>query len=213
MADTKWQDQWRPSSILLIRFALLLLAISLLLLVVLSAIPEASSIVSVIITVSYGVAVVGATGIVSLLAVGSLFTPQRESADWRLEAFNLAFTATIFVAAYPYLVSGLFQCLHYWYGGFSGVPSASHDIAKLLLPDLSWITFSYSYFFDSATFNTSQIWSWLPTSIQPTVWWSETLVWLFCLLSDIILFAALIYALRLIWMGTTGRLRGTELEG
>lgn len=71
--------------------------------------------------------------------------------------------------------------------------------------DANWLGFVYSWLLDSLTFNASQIGNWLPTQIQPNTWWSDWLVWLFCVVSDVILLGILLNILRLVRVVVTAR--------
>ena len=111
-----------------------------------------------------------------------------------LQTLGAALIGVAYLLGYPFLFSLVCQNFYVLFGGFSGRQA------------LDLTTYAYSWFLDSVTFNASQIWSWLPTSIKPTAWWSETLLWLFCAVSDLILFAGLVNMARVIWVVVTRRL-------
>jgi hypothetical protein len=123
----------------------------------------------------------------------------------------------IYLVGYPIVFGLLCLFLFLQYGGFAGMPS---DARAFPAPssgatgagDRGWVTFAYSWFLDSVTFNASQLGAWLPTPIHPTAWWSNALVWLFSVATDLVLFGALINVLRLAWWGITGRGTVTEQQ-
>jgi hypothetical protein len=161
-----------------------------------------------IVNVSYVLFLVGLT-----VAFGarSLYLGDIDS---RTYAFLLGASGLLPLLAYPWFFSGLCQGLSLQYGGFAGAPPAGQGL-DLAFPYPSWAIFGFSWFLDSVTFNASQLGNWLPTSIQPTAWWSNVLVWLFSVVSDALLFAVIVNILRLVGMAATGRgiERGVEQEG
>jgi hypothetical protein len=136
--------------------------------------------------------IVGVTAWELLFVIRGFFAPP----EFRCFGIMMAPIGTLALLIYPSWFGDLFQGLYSSYGGFAGVAQNA---------DAAWSTFAYSWFLDSVTFNASQIWDWLPTPIRPTAWWSDLLLWVFCLVSDFILYAGLVNMLRLLWFGVTGR--------
>jgi hypothetical protein len=102
----------------------------------------------------------------------------------------------IYPLPYSFLCAGLCSP----YGGFAGVPL--NAVSKG-----DWLTFAYSWFFDSVTTNATQLAHWPASPIQPTALWSNVLVWLFCVVSDFVLFSGLINVWRVFWHAVTRRRR------
>jgi hypothetical protein len=80
----------------------------------------------------------------------------------------------------PVSFGGLCQNLFLLFGGFAGGAQSQYD----------WFIFALSWLTDTCTFNVTQIFGWVTTSIYPTAWWSRILVSLFCFVADVILFGS-----------------------
>jgi len=161
---------------------------------------DTSSVKVVAQTVNDALWLVGWTTMVAILGVRALLFSIPFCS--RRDILGTVCSGMAILLAYPFIFAVVCQSLYRQFGGFAG----AH-------PNADWTAFAFSWLFDAVTFNASQIWEWLPTPIQPTTWWSETLVWIFCLVSDLIIFAALINLARLAWVAVTGRQQGIEQQG
>jgi hypothetical protein len=151
----------------------------------------------IVLVVFFGSIVAGFTGLELLFIIRSWFV--ENDAD----RFGAIFSSVVVVGVllfYSFVFGSSSHYLFSLYGEIADVPHIADGNA-----------FAYSWFVDTVTFNASQIWAWLPTAFRPSVWWSNMILWLFCLVSDFILYAGLINALRLVWSGVTGR--GIEQKG
>jgi predicted PurR-regulated permease PerM len=149
------------------------------------------------------------------LATGYSLRPLFAAMESRMTRRNAIETAVILLL-YPAVFAILCAALFTQFGGFAGVPSHYPQTSSLVIESIKrivdFVPFSYSWFLDSVTFNASQLWAWLPTPIQPTTWWANTLVWLFSLLSDVVLVTAFLNLAGVFWIRTARR-QSNEQQG